>query len=51
MALTTRDCQADYERLRARGASFTVTPTKLPHGGTDAVFDDGCGNLICLHQD
>jgi catechol 2,3-dioxygenase-like lactoylglutathione lyase family enzyme len=23
----------------------------LPDGGTDAVFDDGCGNLICLHQD
>jgi catechol 2,3-dioxygenase-like lactoylglutathione lyase family enzyme len=50
-ALTTGDCRADYERLRARGVSFTVAPTKMPYGGTDAVFDDGCGNLICLHQD
>ncbi len=30
---------------------FTLEPTALPYGGIDAVFDDTCGNLICLHQD
>jgi predicted enzyme related to lactoylglutathione lyase len=50
-ALVTEDCQADYERLMASGVAFTTPPTKLPYGGTDAVFDDTCGNLICLHQD
>jgi catechol 2,3-dioxygenase-like lactoylglutathione lyase family enzyme len=49
--LDTEDCQADFERLRAKGVSFTLEPTRMPYGGTDAVFDDGCGNLICLHQD
>jgi predicted enzyme related to lactoylglutathione lyase len=49
--LHTSDCQADFERLRSRGVHFTLTPTEMPYGGIDAVFDDGCGNLICLHQD
>jgi catechol 2,3-dioxygenase-like lactoylglutathione lyase family enzyme len=50
-ALATGDCEGDYERLLASGVTFTTPPTKMPYGGTDAVFDDGCGNLICLHQD
>jgi catechol 2,3-dioxygenase-like lactoylglutathione lyase family enzyme len=50
-ALTSEDCRADFERLRAEGVSFTLEPTRMPYGGTDAVFDDGCGNLICLHED
>ena len=41
----------DYETLRERGVHFTMEPTKMPYGGTDAVFEDGCGNLINLHQD
>ena len=49
--LVTDDCRADFERLKAKGANFTLEPTKMPYGGTDAVFDDGCGNLICLHED
>jgi predicted enzyme related to lactoylglutathione lyase len=50
-ALATDDCQAEYERLQANGVTFTMAPAKMPYGGTDAVFDDGCGNLICIHQD
>ncbi|SHG03197.1 VOC family protein [Streptoalloteichus hindustanus] len=50
-ALTTDDCERDYRRLSELGVEFTLPPTKMPYGGTDAVFDDTCGNLICLHQD
>jgi predicted enzyme related to lactoylglutathione lyase len=51
IALTSKDVQAEYESLQAKGVRFTTPPTKQPYGGTDAVFDDTCGNLICLHQD
>jgi catechol 2,3-dioxygenase-like lactoylglutathione lyase family enzyme len=50
-ALVTRDCHGDYERLLASGVRFTTAPAQMPYGGVDAVFDDGCGNLVCLHQD
>jgi len=50
-AFSTTDAQADYERLAAKGVEFTLAPKAMPYGGIDAVFDDGCGNLICLHQD
>jgi catechol 2,3-dioxygenase-like lactoylglutathione lyase family enzyme len=50
-ALSTADCHGDFERLQRRGVHFTLAPTKMPYGGIDAVFDDGCGNLISLHQD
>jgi catechol 2,3-dioxygenase-like lactoylglutathione lyase family enzyme len=50
-ALVTQDCHADYDRLVTSGVTFTTPPTKMPYGGVDAVFDDSCGNLICLHQD
>ena len=46
----TPDVRAEYERLRALGVRFTAEPTTDP-AGTTAVFDDGCGNLIQLHQD
>ncbi len=51
MAFTTDDCQRDYEALQAKGVSFTMPPTQFGYGGTDAVFEDGFGNLIDLHQD
>jgi catechol 2,3-dioxygenase-like lactoylglutathione lyase family enzyme len=50
-SFTTDDCARDYEELRAKGVTFVMEPTKMPYGGTDALFDDGCGNLISLHQD
>ena len=50
-AFATDDCRREYRRLSERGVTFTLEPTRMPYGGTDAVLDDGCGNLICLHQD
>src|SRR5512145_2273978 len=41
----TDDVQADYERIKARGAEFTMPPTKVT-GSTIAMVKDTCGNLI-----
>jgi predicted enzyme related to lactoylglutathione lyase len=45
----TDDIQADYERIKARGAEFTMPPTKVT-GSTIAMANDTCGNLIQLTQ-
>jgi catechol 2,3-dioxygenase-like lactoylglutathione lyase family enzyme len=39
------DVAAEYERLVARGVTFTQPPTDMGTV-TTAVFDDTCGNLI-----
>lgn len=44
------DVQAEYDRLVAAGVAFQAGPSKDPSGIT-AVFDDGCGNFVQLHQD
>ena len=41
----TDDVQADYDRMQARGAEFTMPPTKVT-GSTIAMVKDTCGNLI-----
>lgn len=41
------DVQAEYERMKALGANFTMPPTKVT-GSTIAMLDDTCGNLIQL---
>ena len=51
ISLSTDDIQRDYARLAAAGVEFTMEPTRMPYGGTDALFDDTCGNLINLHQE
>jgi predicted enzyme related to lactoylglutathione lyase len=45
----TGDVQADYERIKARGAEFTMPPTQVT-GSTIAMLNDTCGNLIQLTQ-
>jgi predicted enzyme related to lactoylglutathione lyase len=45
----TDDLQVDYERAKARGAEFTMTPTDTT-GSKIAVLNDTCGNLIQLTQ-
>jgi predicted enzyme related to lactoylglutathione lyase len=45
----TDDVQADYERIKARGAEFTMPPTQVT-GSTIARVNDSCGNLIQLTQ-
>jgi catechol 2,3-dioxygenase-like lactoylglutathione lyase family enzyme len=44
------DVQAEYERLTKAGVSFRGEPAEDP-SGISALFDDGCGNFIQLHQD
>ncbi len=46
---TADDVQADYERLKARGAEFTMPPTDAT-GSRIAQLDDTCGNLIQITQ-
>ena len=45
----TDDVQGDYERIKARGAEFTMPPTQVT-GSTIAQVNDTCGNLIQLTQ-
>ena len=45
----TDDLQADYERIKARGAEFTMPPTDVT-GSKIAKLADGCGNLIQVTQ-
>jgi predicted enzyme related to lactoylglutathione lyase len=45
----TDDVQADYERIKARGAEFTMLPTQVT-GSTIAQVNDTCGNLVQLTQ-
>ena len=45
----TDDVKGDYERIKARGAQFTMPPTDVP-GSTIAKLNDTCGNLIQLTQ-
>jgi catechol 2,3-dioxygenase-like lactoylglutathione lyase family enzyme len=44
------DVRAEHERLTAAGVRFQGEPSEDP-SGISAVFDDGCGNYIQLHQD
>ena len=45
----TDDVQADYERMKARGAEFTMAPTDVT-GSKIAKLNDTCGNLIQVTQ-
>jgi predicted enzyme related to lactoylglutathione lyase len=47
--LTTDDCRASYEELKARGVEFTETPEDRPYG-IDAGFRDPSGNSFRLTQ-
>jgi len=45
----TDDVKGDYERIKARGAEFTMPPTQVT-GSTIAMLKDTCGNLIQISQ-
>ena len=47
--LTTDDCQASYEELRARGVEFTEEPEERPYG-IDSGFRDPSGNSFRLTE-
>jgi predicted enzyme related to lactoylglutathione lyase len=45
----SEDVQADFEKLKALGVVFKQEPVKN-QWGTQAIFDDTCGNYIQIHQ-
>ncbi|MCW3029709.1 MAG: hypothetical protein JWN81_2920 [Solirubrobacterales bacterium] len=47
--LTTDDCQASYEELKARGVEFTEGPEERPYG-IDSGFRDPSGNSLRLTE-
>lgn len=50
LVLGVPDVRAEYDRLLATGVTFKSEPEEDP-SGISAVFDDGCGNYVQLHQD
>ena len=47
--LFTDDVKGDYERIKVRGAEFTMPPTDVT-GSIIAMLKDTCGNLIQLTE-
>ena len=47
--LSTDDCRASYEELKARGVEFTEAPEERPYG-VDSGFRDPSGNAFRLTQ-
>jgi predicted enzyme related to lactoylglutathione lyase len=47
--LTTDDCRASYEQLKARGVEFTEAPEERPYG-IDCGFRDPSGNSFRLTE-
>jgi uncharacterized glyoxalase superfamily protein PhnB len=47
--LTTDDCKASYEELKARGVEFTEEPEERPYG-IDSGFRDPSGNSFRLTE-
>ena len=45
----TDDVKGDYERIKARGAEFTMPPTEVMPASTIAQLNDTCGNLIQIN--
>jgi predicted enzyme related to lactoylglutathione lyase len=45
----TDDVKGDYERIKSRGAEFTMPPTEVT-GSTIAMLNDTCGNLVQITQ-
>ena len=45
----TDNVKSDYERIKARGAQFTMPPTDVT-ASIIAMLNDTCGNLIQLTQ-
>jgi predicted enzyme related to lactoylglutathione lyase len=45
----TDDVQADYERMKAQGAEFTMPPKDVT-GSKIAMLNDTCGNLLQVTQ-
>ena len=49
IVLGVEDVRKEYEKLKQRGVAFRQEPT-TNEWGTQAIFDDTCGNYIQIHQ-
>ena len=49
MMFFTDDIKGDYERVKSKGAEFTMPPTATT-GSTIAQLKDTCGNILQLTQ-
>lgn len=49
IVFSTKDIQAEYNKLSQMGVVFRGQPTST-EWGIQVLFEDGCGNLIQLHQ-
>src|SRR5438045_4947897 len=47
--LYSDNIKAEYERIKARGAEFSMPPTEVT-GSTIAQLNDSCGNLVQITQ-
>jgi predicted enzyme related to lactoylglutathione lyase len=45
----TDDIKSDYERIKSRGAEFTMPPTDVT-ASTIAMLKDTCGNMVQLTE-
>jgi catechol 2,3-dioxygenase-like lactoylglutathione lyase family enzyme len=48
-AMSTPDCRATYEELKAKGVQFKSEP-KEQFYGIEAIITDGCGNWFSMTQ-
>ena len=51
LGLAVDDIEIVQQRLTAAGVGFTRPITEEVYGGVGASIDDGCGNILNLHQD
>ncbi len=49
MVFSVENIDEEYNRLKQKGVVFRKEPQKTEYG-SEAIFDDTCGNLIQLHQ-
>ncbi|NGO52648.1 VOC family protein [Allomesorhizobium camelthorni] len=45
----SEDVEAEYERIKSRGAEFAMPPTEVMPGVTIAQLNDICGNLVQIN--
>jgi catechol 2,3-dioxygenase-like lactoylglutathione lyase family enzyme len=50
LGLAVDDIHDVQERLSTAGVTFTRPVTEETYGGIGASIDDGCGNILNLHQ-
>lgn len=48
--LSTEDCDATFERVRATGAEVLQEPMDQPYGVRDCAFRDPSGNVVRINQ-